>query len=260
MLHKTLSTYISPCPNDTFIFGPLLHGEVKTPYTFDVQLEDIERLNQIALHSNPDLIKVSAVLYPTLKERYRLLPSGGALGKGVGPLLVSTTSTEDIQSVALPGAHTTAHFLFDYIYPEFKGKKKELLFSDIQDAVITGDVDAGVLIHEGRFTYHDKGLKLIKDLGESWQELTDKPIPLGIIMLNRALGEDTAMELTKAIQHSIQKSWDSYPELSDFVRHNAQELSEDTMRQHIELYVNEYSMDMGTEGEEALFYIEKKTT
>ncbi len=258
MNKQNLRTYFSPCPNDTFIFGPLVHGKIECPYEFTVQLEDIERLNQIALEESPDLIKVSAALYPQLKDRYTLLDAGSAMGKGVGPLLVTRSKSDRFDSVALPGAHTTAHFLFDFLYPDFNGKKVEMVFSEIQNAVLNGDVDAGVLIHEGRFTYHEKDLKLINDLGEMWATKTDKPLPLGLIMVKKNMNEEDLLTLTHAIQDSIEYSWTTYPELDNFVTTNAQELSEETMRQHIELYVNEYTMDLGDEGHAALYYLEKQ--
>ncbi len=258
MNKQNLKTYFSPCPNDTFIFGPLVHGQIDSPFDFTVHLEDIEKLNQIALDDTPDLIKVSAALYPQLKDKYTLLDAGAAMGKGVGPLLVTTEGCEEFKSVALPGEHTTAHFLFDFLYPDFNGKKVEMVFSDIQDAVLSGKVDAGVLIHEGRFTYHEKNLKLIDDLGEMWATQTDKPLPLGLIMVSKSMSEEDIEHLTKAIQESIEYSWTVYPELDSFVTINAQELSEETMRQHIELYVNEYTMNLGDEGRAALYYLEKQ--
>ncbi len=257
MTKPTLKIYISPCPNDTFIFEPLIQGRVECPYLFEVVLEDIETLNQRALDSDPDLIKVSAALYPQLKEKYHLLDAGGAMGKGVGPLLVGRQGCTDFRSVAIPGRHTTAGFLFDFLYPNHTGPIKEMLFSDIADAVLSGEVDAGVLIHEGRFTYHDQGLQLIADLGHLWEDQTDRPLPLGLIMLHKSWGTETAEQLTRAIQKSIAKSWDAYPELDSYVTSKAQELSPETIRQHIELYVNEYSLDLGTEGHQALHFLEK---
>ncbi len=257
MSKTKLKTYLSHCPNDTFIFGPLVHAQVDSDYEYEVQLEDIEKLNQIALSQQADLIKVSAVLYPQLKDRYHLIESGGAMGMGVGPLLVGREDCQGFSSVALPGAHTTAHFLFDMMYPEFKGTKTELIFSQIPQAILKGEVDAGVLIHEGRFTYHEQGLKLIDDLGERWETETDKPLPLGVILASKSLSIDAVEALNRSIQQSIALSWDAYPELDSFVTLNATEMSVPTMRQHIELYVNKYSLSLGDEGHAALKFLEK---
>lgn len=246
----------SPCPNDTFIFDAMVNGSIDTsPLSFDVHLEDVQTLNEWALHGKLDLTKISYGVYPLLKDRYRLLESGGALGSGVGPLLIarSEISLEDIPRlrIAIPGKNTTAHLLFSMAFPGAE-QKVFMLFSDIELAVLNGSVDAGVIIHENRFTYQAKGLHKLIDLGEFWEQQLNCPIPLGGIVAKRTLPENIVSRVEELIEASIMAGWKKYPELSSFIREHSQEMSEEVMRSHINLYVNDYSRSLGEAGHRAV--------
>jgi 1,4-dihydroxy-6-naphthoate synthase len=254
MAPRTLTLGISPCPNDTFIFDALLHGRVETDLRFDFVLEDVETLNGWACTGRLDVSKVSYGVLPLLAHDYRLLSSGGALGRGVGPLLVArpgTTFDPATARVAIPGRRTTAHLLFSLAYPG-AAHKEFLVFSEIEDAVKRGAVDAGVIIHESRFTYRAKGLVKLADLGERWQERTGVPIPLGGIVARRDLGPAVAREAERAIRASAALALAEYPRIGDFVRRNAQEMDDAVMREHIQLYVNDFSKDLGEDGRRAV--------
>lgn len=252
----TLRIAISPCPNDTFIFDGLYSGAIDTsPIAFEFLLEDIETLNQLAEQGTADIIKLSYANYFRVMEHYIMLPAGGALGHGVGPLLVSRheLSADQLASsrIAIPGRHTTANFLASYAYPEMN-HKEEYLFSDIEDAVLNGQADAGVFIHENRFTYKDKGLKCLMDLGAFWESKTGLPIPLGGIAIRRDLPHEVQDKVNRLIHSSLKTAWQQYPTLSSFVTSNAQAMEEDIMRQHIQLYVNDYTDDVGADGRHAV--------
>lgn len=252
-----LSLGFSPCPNDTYIFDALVNGKIDTKgLEFDLFMEDVQTLNEWAIEGILDCTKLSYGVLPLVNNNYRLLSAGGALGMGVGPLLI----TKDIQSlpidqqdwkVAIPGQNTTAHVLFTKAYPNVTNKQF-MLFHQIEDAVLNGEVDAGVIIHENRFTYQTKGLQKIKDLGAHWEETTQAAIPLGGIVLKREIPINIAQVLNQLIQESIAYSDRAYPALSKFIQDNAQEMSMDVMRQHIQLYVNEYSKDLGVVGKNAI--------
>lgn len=247
---------ISPCPNDTFIFNALHTGKIDTaPYELEFILEDIERLNLLAEQQAADIIKLSYANYFRVMEQYAMLPAGGALGHGVGPLLISrhamTSEQLDKALIAIPGRHTTANFLLSYAYPQMTNKR-EYLFSEIEEAVLSGKVDAGVIIHENRFTYQEKGLYCLVDLGAYWETKTGLPIPLGGIAIRRDLPLELQHQVNGWIQASIQDAWANYPLLGEFVTSHAQSMHDDVMRQHIHLYVNEYSMDPGERGHEAI--------
>jgi len=253
----------SPCPNDTFIFDALVNRKIDTEgLDFDVQLEDVQTLNQWALAGKLDITKISYGVWPLLMGHYDLLDAGGALGKGVGPLLIakqSMTHAEIVQGrIALPGEHTTAHMLFSLAFPEV-AHKEFMIFSGIEEAVLSGRVDAGVIIHENRFTYQQKGLVKLIDLGEFWESETGYPIPLGGIVLRQDLnrpGVQQSGELSEKINRLIRKSLEyafaRYPELPDYVRRHSQEMEEQVMRQHIDLYVNNYSLSLGEDGRKAV--------
>jgi 1,4-dihydroxy-6-naphthoate synthase len=255
---QSIPLFISPCPNDTFIFDGLIHQKINTEgITYQHQFYDIEELNNLALQNTNGLIKISAALWPAIKENYNLLSCGGAMGYGVGPLLVHQQSSSSLdlknKTVILPGQHTTAHFLFKYFYPQItNAQKKFMLFSDIEPYILNHENTMGVLIHEGRFTYADKGLTLINDLGKLWQEQESLPIPLGIIIAHKSIDPNLLPAIEAQIKASIKYSWNNYPTLSTFVKKNAQEMSEEVMRQHINLYVNEFSEYIGKEGHSAL--------
>ncbi len=253
-----LTIGFSPCPNDTFIFDALVNGKLDTgDLVFDPVLEDVETLNKWALQGKLDITKLSFPAYFQTIDTYHLLNSGSALGKGVGPLLISRkkefVSEEEINgsSIALPGENTTANLLFSFAYPSAKNKKYRV-FSEIENAVINGDTDLGVIIHENRFTYRQKGLYKVKDLGEYWEEKMNAPIPLGGIVAKRALGEDIIKQTEQLIRQSLEMAFNNYPVLSNYVKEHSQAMEETVMRQHIDLYVNNYSLDLGEEGRKAV--------
>jgi len=248
----TLSLGFSPCPNDTFIFDALVHQKIDTGgLEFEVFMEDVETLNQWSLQEKLDITKISYGVLPRILPAYRVLDAGGALGKGVGPLLIATQprELETIQTlkVAIPGANTTAHMLFSLAFPDARNKTF-MVFHEIEDAVLSGAVDAGVIIHENRFTYAQKGLINLLDLGEFWEVNTHCPIPLGGIVMNRKYDLSLMRTVSDLIRKSVEFSREHYPELSGFVRDHAQEMSEEVMRQHINLYVNEYTVSLGPQG------------
>jgi 1,4-dihydroxy-6-naphthoate synthase len=250
----------SPCPNDTFIFDALVNKKIDTEgLEFEVFLEDVETLNQWAMQGKLDVSKISYGVLPLVLERYELLDSGGALGKGVGPLLIARDSIPlggiDDRSVVIPGQRTTAHLLFSLAFPEAKNKQFTI-FSGIEDAVLSGAVDCGVIIHENRFTYQKRGLVKLMDLGEFWEKETGAPIPLGGIVMKR--GHDTAHDtrlsqtVNRLIRKSLEYAFARYPQLPEYVREHAQEMEEQVMRQHIDLYVNDYSLSLGEDGQRAV--------
>jgi 1,4-dihydroxy-6-naphthoate synthase len=246
----------SPCPNDTFIFDALVNKKIDTQgLDFEVALEDVETLNQWALQGKLDISKISYGVLPLLLDQYELLDSGGALGKGVGPLLIAREPvplpTINDRTIAIPGQRTTAHLLFSLAFPEAK-KKQFTIFSGIEDAVLSGKVDCGVIIHENRFTYQKRGLVKLLDLGEFWEMETGVPIPLGGIVLKRGLGEGISQKVNHLIRESLEYAFARYPQLPDYVRDHAQEMEEKVMRQHIDLYVNDYSLSLGEDGKKAV--------
>jgi 1,4-dihydroxy-6-naphthoate synthase len=247
-----LTLGISPCPNDTFIFDALANGKIDTGgLAFDVVLADVETLNEWALAGRLDVTKVSHGVLPRVAATYGLLAAGGALGDGVGPLLVARPGAPAFDPararVAIPGVHTTAHLLFALAFPAAVHKSFRV-FSEIEGAVLSGEVDAGVLIHEGRFTYEAKGLAKVLDLGEHWQRTTGAPVPLGGILVRRALGSERAREIERLIRASLDHARAAGPELPPWVRQHAQELDPDVMRRHVDLYVNDFSRDVGERG------------
>jgi 1,4-dihydroxy-6-naphthoate synthase len=246
----------SPCPNDTFIFDALVNKKIDTEgIDFSVQLEDVQTLNRLAMQGRLDISKISYGVLPLVLEQYELLDAGGALGKGVGPLLISQKagSLTEINScrIAIPGEQTTAHLLFSLAFPEAQDKRF-LVFSEIEDAVLSGAVDCGVIIHENRFTYQDRGLVKLMDLGEFWEKETGAPIPLGGIVIKRRLGDGLAQTIDGLIRKSLEYAFERYPELADYVKVHAQEMDERVMRQHIDLYVNNYSLSLGEDGRKAI--------
>ncbi|KYP13966.1 1,4-dihydroxy-6-naphthoate synthase [Flavihumibacter sp. CACIAM 22H1] len=250
----------SPCPNDTFIFDALVNRKIDTgTYRFDPVLEDVQTLNEWALQGRYPLTKISYGVWPQVQTRYRLLDAGGALGFGVGPLLIARKPLELTElptlKIAIPGKNTTAHLLFSLAFPNAL-HKEFIVFHEVENAVLSGKVDAGVIIHENRFTYQEKGLISLLDLGRYWEEQLHCPIPLGGIVVRKDQPEALDNLISSLIQTSIRHSWSNYPELSDFVRSHAQEMSEEVMRQHISLYVNEYSLSLGDAGRNAVQQLE----
>jgi 1,4-dihydroxy-6-naphthoate synthase len=253
----TYTIGFSPCPNDTFIFDALVNRKIDTgKFEFEVVMDDVETLNRMALAEKLDITKISYGVLSKILPMYKVLNAGGALGMGVGPLLVTSRPVEPGEVngmvVAIPGMNTTAHMLFSIAFPEAV-KKKFMVFSSIEDAVLRGEVDAGVIIHENRFTYQQKGLHKLMDLGDYWEQHTGAPIPLGGIVMNRKYDNHTMKEVNRLIMESLLYARKNYPELSDFVKSNAQEMQEDVMRRHIDLYVNDYSLDLGQKGKAAIW-------
>lgn len=253
-----LTLGFSPCPNDTFIFDALVNNKIDTKgFEFETVLADVETLNQWALQGKLDITKLSFPAFFNSLKHYTLLNAGSALGKGVGPLLITDSqqelTTDEINqaSVALPGANTTANLLFSFAYPEAQDKKF-MIFSDIEEALINKETDLGVIIHENRFTYREKGLHKVKDLGEYWEEKMESPIPLGGIAINQSIKRSAALKVNELIRKSLEFAFTNYPLIPDYVKQHSQEMSEEVMRQHIDLYVNDYSLDLGEEGKLAI--------
>ena len=252
-----LTLGFSPCPNDTFIFDALVNKKIDAgDFSFEVVLEDVQTLNKWAIEGKLDISKISYGVLPLVTKEYIVLRAGGALGKGVGPLLISkdeVPATEKIneKKIAIPGENTTAHMLFSLAYPQ-AGKKKFMIFSAVEDAVINGSADLGVIIHENRFTYMQKGLKKVLDLGEYWEQETHYPIPLGGIVIKRAIDTVLQKKIDALIKQSVEYAFSNYPVLTDYVKQHSQEMEEKVMRQHIDLYVNNYSIDLGETGKEAV--------
>ena len=247
----------SPCPNDTFIFDALVNKKIDTEgLTFEPVLEDVQTLNEWALQGRLAITKISYGVLPLLLEKYIVLNAGGALGKGVGPLLITkqgAAANKDVNemTIAIPGEHTTAHMLFSLAYPQ-ASKKKFMVFSAIEDAVLNGDVDAGVIIHENRFTYQQKGLHKLVDLGEYWERQTGNPIPLGGIVMKKTFDGTLQQKVDSLIKRSLGYAFKNYPLITDYVKQHSQEMSESVMRQHIDLYVNNYSLQLGPDGKAAV--------
>jgi 1,4-dihydroxy-6-naphthoate synthase len=258
-----LTLGFSPCPNDTFIFDALVNGKLDTgDIRFEVFLEDVQTLNEWAQQGRLDVTKISYGVLPKILNDYTVLESGGALGMGVGPLLISKSEIPfgqhetlqqavEKQVVAIPGENTTAHFLFSQVFPNAR-QKVFLRFDDIENWVSQNN-GLGVIIHENRFTYAAKGLHKWADLGEIWERQTGLPIPLGGIVAKNTLPREVMATIDNAIRQSLQLAWKSYPELSAYVKCHAQEMEEPVMRKHIELYVNEYSLSLGDQGKNAIF-------
>jgi len=250
-----LTLGFSPCPNDTFIFDALVNGRVDTgDLLLEPVLADVQTLNEWAREGRLDVSKISYGVLPAISAAYAVLSAGGALGRGVGPLLVARPDAPfrpESMSVAIPGRDTTAHLLFSLAFPG-AARKEFLVFSEIERAVQAGRVDAGVIIHESRFTYAAKGLVKLLDLGEHWERLTRSPIPLGGIVARRTLGDALLSRLDRLVRRSVEQALASRPLVTDYVKRHAQEMDEAVMRQHIDLYVNEYSVDLGEAGRRAV--------
>jgi 1,4-dihydroxy-6-naphthoate synthase len=249
---QTIKIGISPCPNDTFIFENMYNGILSIPnVNFEWEFHDIDILNKKAAEGYFDVVKVSFAHLQNIEDQYIMLQSGGAMGYGLGPLLVKKAGsnidfTQDI--VAIPGKNTTANFLFSYFYPEVINKEMAL-FNEIEDGVLDNKYSLGVLIHESRFTYAAKGLELIADLGTLWQDQENIPIPLGCIVVNKSLSEDLITELEKMISKSITNyDINGRPIVSDFIRSHAKEMDETVIKSHIDLYVNDFSVHIGDVG------------
>jgi 1,4-dihydroxy-6-naphthoate synthase len=251
-----LTLGFSPCPNDTFIFDALVHGRIDTEgLKFDYFLADVEELNRKAFEGKVDITKMSYHAYAYAAKDYLILDSGSALGRKNGPLLISKRiiNPEDLTDamIAIPGKYTTANLLFSIAWPDAVNKK-EYLFSDIEEALLNEEVDAGLIIHETRFTYHRKGLQKIADMGEYWEKLTNLPIPLGTIVINRSVPEDIALKVNRILKRSIEYAFHDSCASYNFVVSNAQEMDSNVMNNHIKLFVNEFTSELGYEGREAV--------
>jgi 1,4-dihydroxy-6-naphthoate synthase len=252
----------SPCPNDCFIFDALVHKKIDTKgLQFDACLEDVETLNKWALKGELDVTKLSYHAYAYCLKDYILLKSGSALGFNCGPILISKKPVEKnkfrLKTVAIPGRYTTANFLLSLAFPQLSNKI-EYVFSDIENAVLNEEVDAGLIIHENRFTYEAKGLYKIMDLGEYWDELIKAPIPLGGICIKRNKDKELQLLVNDLIKESVQYAFANPESAMPYVREHAQEMSEQVMKQHIQLYVNTFSADLGSVGTQAVELLFKK--
>jgi 1,4-dihydroxy-6-naphthoate synthase len=247
----------SPCPNDTFIFDALVNNKIDTHgLKFDVRLEDVETLNELAINNILDLTKISYGVLPLILKNYKVLNSGSALGKGVGPLLISKEkiSFDEVDGciIAIPGENTTAHLLFSQAFPDAKNKIFKR-YDEIESFVLnSGNKSLGVIIHENRFTYFDKGLQKVVDLGSFWEAKTGYPIPLGGITGKRSIDEKILMKVDSLIKKSIEFAFKNYPLITDYVKMNSREMEPEVMKKHIDLYVNNYSIDLGKDGKNAI--------
>ncbi|MDE7355903.1 MAG: 1,4-dihydroxy-6-naphthoate synthase [Rikenellaceae bacterium] len=254
---KKLSLSISTCPNDTFMFNALVAGRLEPPVPFDIELtmNDIEELNKGVLAGTPDVSKISYAVYPLIADNYVLLDAGSALGYGNGPLLVSRHKIYPDEvahvKIAIPGEHTTARLLLKHAFGN-NLDTRSYLFCHIAEAVMSGEADAGVLIHEERFTYKDKGLRLVADLGQMWEESTDLPIPLGAIAAHRRLGDEMALAVQEAVYRSVLYAMNRPADSYLFVHDNARELSDSVCEQHIAMFVNKFSLSLAEEGRRAV--------
>jgi 1,4-dihydroxy-6-naphthoate synthase len=256
---KTLSLGYSPCPNDTFIFYALVHKKIPMDgFSFAERLEDVETLNRLAFHNELDITKISFHAFAHLRDHYALLRSGGALGKGCGPLIVARKGVTAIdlrhQRIAIPGEHTTA-FLLLRLYDPGIQNVVVIPFHQITQSVQQGRADIGLIIHETRFTYQHFGLQKILDLGDWWEQSTGYPIPLGGIIMKRRLYKELSYLIEEKIRQSIRYAQTHPEEPQLYIRRHATEMEESVTRQHIDLYVNEYSLDIGTAGEQAIRFL-----
>jgi 1,4-dihydroxy-6-naphthoate synthase len=251
-----LTLGFSPCPNDTFIFDAMVHGRIDTEgLEFDYLLADVEELNRKAFVGELDITKMSFFAYAHAAANYLILDSGSALGHRNGPLLISKYKIDPGNlgnlKIAIPGKYTTANMLFSIAWPEAINKK-EYSFSSIEDALLKEEVDAGLIIHETRFTYDKRGLLKVEDMGEFWEKLTGLPIPLGTIVASRKLPEEVALKVNRIIRRSLEYAYHDSLASYDFVVANAREMDSTVMNNHIKLYVNKFTINLGKDGKKAI--------
>jgi 1,4-dihydroxy-6-naphthoate synthase len=251
-----LTLGFSPCPNDTFIFDAMVHGRIDTEgLEFDYFLTDVEELNRKALSADVDVTKISYNAFAYVAQNYLILDAGSALGHRNGPLLISKNRIGISElpglKIAIPGKYTTANLLFSIAWPEVVNKT-EYLFSDIEDALLKDEVDAGLIIHETRFTYFRRGLHKLADMGEYWETLTGLPIPLGAIVIKRSIPDDIALKVNRVVRRSLEYAYKDSFASYDFVSDNAREMDSTIMNNHIKLFVNEYTLNLGKKGREAI--------
>ncbi|MGA1196484.1 MAG: menaquinone biosynthesis family protein [Candidatus Latescibacterota bacterium] len=252
---SAISLGYSPCPNDTYIFYGLVHNKIEDAPLFKEVLEDIETLNTMATNNQLDMTKISFHALGHLRDRYCLLRSGGALGRGCGPMVIAREpmSPEDLQhkKIAIPGKLTTAALLLRLFNPQIQNLVV-LPFHEIMSATQKGDVDAGLIIHESRFTYPNYGLHKVIDLGQWWESATGHPIPLGGILARRDLGTEIIQNIDRSLRASVEFAHNNPNAVKDYIRQHAQEMDEQVMQQHIDLYVNDYTLDYMSDGEAAI--------
>ncbi len=246
------SLAFSPCPNDTFMFWAMLHQQIDTQgLRFDVELHDIDQLNTLAANGDFDILKLSYACYPQVSKEYQILYSGSAMGFGNGPLLISKQNIypDEVShlKIAIPGEYTTANMLLTIAFPNATNKKI-YLFSDIEEAILSNEVDAGLLIHETRFTYQQKGLRKIMDLGEYWESETQLPLPLGAIAIRRSLNQEVKKKISAVLQESVRFALQNPSAPASYVAKHAQVMNPEVCRKHIDLYVNDFSIDVGKKG------------
>ena len=251
-----LTLGFSPCPNDTFIFDAMVHGRIDTEgLEFGYFLTDVEELNKKALNSDVDITKISYHAYAYVAQNYLILDAGSALGHRNGPLLISKhrVGISELPGlrIAIPGKYTTANLLFSIAWPDVVNKT-EYLFSNIEDALLEDKVDAGLIIHETRFTYYKRGLHKLADMGEYWEGLTGMPIPLGAIVIKRDIPDDIAQKVNRIVRRSLEYAYKDSFASYDFVSGNAREMDSTVMNNHIKLFVNEYTLNLGNRGREAI--------
>ena len=256
-----LTLGFSPCPNDTFIFDALVHHKIDTEgLEFEVIFADVEQLNKWAFQRKLDITKLSYNAFTHCVHDYALLDSGSALGRNCGPLLIKQPNTilTKESKIAIPGKYTTANMLLGIAYPEYQNKV-ELLFSEIENKVLEGRIDAGLIIHENRFTYQEKGLSKVKDLGEFWEEETGLPIPLGGIVVKRELPLATFHKINRVLRKSVEYAFENPNSSADYVKFHAQEMGKEVVDAHIALYVNNYSISLREQGRKAVELLFEKS-
>lgn len=258
----TLTLGFSPCPNDTFIFDAMVHGKIDTEgLEFSTIISDVEELNNLAFKGEIDITKLSYFAFTSVSEQFRLLSAGSALGYKNGPLLISRhkiypDEINDLR-IAIPGENTTANLLLSIAYPKVK-EKKPYLFSLIEEVVLSGEMDAGLIIHENRFTYQKKGLKKILDLGEYWETLTEMPIPLGGIVVNRKLSVPVQQKINRVMKRSVEFAFENPKTTWNFVKKHAQSMEDSVIESHINLYVNQFTRNLGDKGKQAITILYEK--
>jgi 1,4-dihydroxy-6-naphthoate synthase len=251
-----LSLAISSCPNDTFMFDALVNRKIDVgEYEFSLKIADVEELNKFTQNAETDISKMSFHNFFKVADKYQMLTSGAALGKNCGPLIISKRKIypDELSDcrIAIPGESTTANLLMQIFFPK-TDKKHIYLFSDIEEVVLSEECDAGLVIHETRFTYQQRGLKLIADLGVMWENKNNLPVPLGGIAIKRSLPQKVKSDINKMLRNSIEYAFANPGSAMNFMKSNAVELQEDIIMNHVELYVNNYSVDLGEEGKKAI--------
>jgi 1,4-dihydroxy-6-naphthoate synthase len=254
-MNKSYTIGFSPCPNDTFIFDAMINNRLPQNEGWNPHLLDVEALNKNAAVGMYDVTKMSFAAYAFVSDKYQILNAGSALGRGCGPLIISKLplTLEELtdKTIAIPGARTTANLLMSIFVPECKAKV-EMLFSDIEEAVLSGRCDAGLIIHENRFTYQQKGLFKVADLGELWEHKTGLPIPLGCIAVKRNLSEEEKKHIDDLIRNSVEYAFQNPTASKEYIAHHAQEMDPAVQQQHIDLYVNDFSVTLGVDGKNAI--------